>query len=180
MNKLCLVGLVAATMFFSGCGTAVNVFHDQDPSADFSKYSTYNFLEWTEGNVKSINEIERDRIRVAVARELESRGLKFKPEGADVSVQITVFHREMKDLYPSYGRYYYPYYNPYFGGGPTVYNHLERAISVDIYDNGARKHVWHSAAVGELEYNPQKREELMPEIAGKMFRDFPKQKAEEG
>ena len=112
---------------------------------------------------------------VAVARELESRGLKFKAEGADVSVQITVYHREKKELYNSY----YPYYNPYYyRGGPMVYNSLERAIAVDIYDNDSRKQVWHSAAIGELEYNTQKREERMPEVVAKLFKDFPMQKGE--
>jgi len=174
-SRFFLAGIVATLLFFTGCGSSVRIFHDQDPAADFTKYSTYNFLAWSEGNLKTINEIERERMKVAVARELESRGLKFKAEGADVSVQITVYHREKKELYNSY----YPYYNPYYyRGGPMVYNSLERAIAVDIYDNESRTLVWHSAAVGELEYNTQKREERMPEVVAKLFKDFPVQKGE--
>ena len=169
MNKPFLVIVAVAAMMLSGCAGSVRIFHDQDPTADFTNYSSYNFLPWTEGNQKSVNEIERERIQVAFAREIERRGLVFKPDGADLSIQITVLHRERNDVYPSYR---YGYYRPYYGS-PGVYNSLERALTLDIYDNSARKHIWHSAAVGELEYDAQKRDEQMPVVVGKMLADFP-------
>lgn len=180
MNKLFFLIVVLIMSLLTGCGSSVRFFHDIDPSTDFANFSTYNFLDWTEGNMKTINELERERLRVAFAKEFESRGFVFQQEGADVSVQITVYHREKKDVYHSYSPYYYPYYNPYYGGGSRVYNHLERAISIDIYDNSARKHVWHSAAVGELDYDPQKRAEKLSGVANEMFKDFPRQKETEG
>ena len=102
--------------------------------------------------------MELERIRVAFARELESKGLKFVAKDGDVSVQITVYHREK-----SQGSYYYP----------SRYNYLERAISIDLYDNLTRKHVWHCAAVGELEYDPQKRASGLPELVAQIFEKYP-------
>ncbi|MBN1131517.1 MAG: DUF4136 domain-containing protein [Bacteroidales bacterium] len=167
---------IIAVLFAAGCGSSVKVFHDLDPATDFTGYTTYNFLQWTEGNIKSINELERERLKTAIARELEQHGLAFSEKEADLSVQITVYHREMKEMIPSYPYYYTPFYNPYYGWGPRVYNYLERAIAVDIYDNKAKKHIWHSAAVGELTGDPQKRQEQLPQVTEKMFRDFPKQR----
>jgi len=186
MKKILFAGLITAAFLFSGCASSVRVFHDMDRSADFTQYATYNFLEWTEGNLKTINEIERERIRTAFGRELESHGFVYKKTGADVSVKITVYHREKNQMYPSYPYYYSPfyspfysyYYNPYYSMYPRIYNYMERAIAIDIYDNNAKKHIWHSAAVGELDYNPQKREERLPLIAEKMLKDLPKEKVE--
>jgi len=178
MNRIFFVGVAISAFLMAGCASSVRVFHDMDTATDFSKYNSYNFLEWTEGNLKSINQLEREKIKTAFARELESHGLVYKPDGADLSVQITVYHREKKQFQSTYP--YYPYYSPYYYGyGPRVYNYLERAIAVDIYDNEIKKHIWHSAAVGELDNNPQKREERLPLIADKMLRDFPKQKTGE-
>lgn len=147
-------------LVLSGCGSSVRIYSDIDDSGRFEQYASYDFLDFTEGNKKTISSMELERIRVAFARELESRGLEFKEQGGDVSVQITVFHREAAS-----GSYHYP----------SVYNYMERAISIDMYDNQNRKHVWHCAAVGELEYDPQKRAQGLPEVVTRIFERYPVQ-----
>ncbi len=144
--------------FLSGCGPSFRIYADKDDSAPFDQYVTYSFLSFTEGNMKTINEIELKRIRVAFAREIESRGLKFTEDGGDVSVQITVYHRQaMDNYYRSPGRYVY----------------MERALAVDFYDNQTLTHVWHCAAVGELVYDPTERAEELPNVVTKIFERFP-------
>ena len=150
--------LVALLVILAGCSAPVRIYTDIAKSANFEQYNTYNFLDFTEGNKKTITQMERERIRVAIARELEKRGLDFAEKGADVSVQITLYHREARN---------------HFYGYPGGYNYMQRAIEVDIYDNRTRNHVWHSAAVGELVYDPGERAERLPEVAGKIFRDYP-------
>jgi len=105
--------------------------------------------------------MELERIRVAFARELEIRGLSFSEEKADVSVKITVYHREAVHRYGYTGRYH----------------HMERAISIDMYENQSRKHVWHCATVGELENNSEKRAAELPELVAKLFERYPIQLA---
>jgi hypothetical protein len=102
--------------------------------------------------------MELERIRVAFARELEKRGLTFMEKGGDVSVKITVYHREAMD------NHYYSSWR---------YRYMERAIAVDMYDNLSRKHIWHCAAVGELEYNSSARAEGLPELAAAIFERYP-------
>jgi hypothetical protein len=144
----------------AGCSAPVRIYSDVDPSGSFGSYTTYSFLEFTEGNKKTITGMELERIRVAFARELEKYGLQFIEEGGDVSVQITVYHREGRDPY-----YYAPYRRTY----------MERAITIDMYDNRTRKHVWHGAAVGELVYDPATRAEKLPEVVASIFEKYPVQ-----
>jgi hypothetical protein len=160
MKRIFIPMLIISLVALAGCGAPVRIFSDIDNTGNFEQYRTYNFLDFTEGNQKTINQIELERIRVAIARELEKRGLDFMEEGADVSVQVTVYHREARD---------------YFYGYPGAYNYMERAIAVDMYDNQTRKQVWHCAAVGELVYDPEKRAERLPEVAARIFERYPVQ-----
>jgi len=160
MNRIIiLLGLVSLG-FLSGCGAPYRIFSDVDDSVAFDSYTTYNFLDFTEGNKKTITGMELERIRVAFAREMELRGLRFSQENADVSLQITVYHRQSVD------QYYYQ---------PLRYNHMERAIAVDMYDNRTQLHVWHGAAVGELVYDPQERAEKLPVVVAAIFEKYPVQ-----
>jgi hypothetical protein len=140
MKRKWIIFPLGAFWLLAGCSAPVRIYSDVDDSGDFGNYSTYSFLDLTEGNLKTISGMELERIRVAFAREIEQAGFRFSEKEADVSVQITVYHRQNSDPYP---------YNPY------GYNYMERAISVDMYDNHSKKHVWHCAAVGELVYDPK-------------------------
>ena len=145
-------------MLLVACGTPVRIYTDSDPLAAFDTYSTYNFLDFTEGNKKTIPGMELERIRVAVAREFERYGFTFSENNPDVSVQITVYHREAVQ-----GNYYRPY----------GYHYMERALAVDMYDNLNKKHVWHGAAVGELVYDSEQRAQKLPEIVSQIFEKYP-------
>lgn len=144
--------------FLTGCGPGVRIYSDIDEEARFDQYKTYSFLDFTEGNQKTMTGMELERIRTAIAREIETKGLSFVEKEGDVSVQITVYHRQGIDAY---------YYSP------RRYNYMERALAVDMYDNLIRKHVWHGAAVGELVYNPGARAEELPLVVSKIFERYP-------
>ena len=77
-------------------------------------------------------------------------------------VKITIYHRQAANAY----------------GYSGVYNHLERAISVDMYDNLSMNHIWHCAAVGELEYDPEQRAAGLPELVTRIFERYPVEASE--
>ena len=56
---------------------------------------------------------------------------------------------------------------------------MERAIAVDMYDNRTQKHVWHCAAVGELEYDSAERAEKLPVVVAEIFQRYPVQASSE-
>lgn len=153
---------VLAGTLLTGCGSSMRIYSDLDPAGNFEGYTTYTFLDFTEGNKKTIPGMELERIRVAVARELERRGLEYVEGNGDVSVQVTVYHRQAVDgYYWHYRRYVY----------------MERAISVDMYDNATRSHIWHCSAVDELVYDPDERARSLPEVAARIFEKYPVQPA---
>jgi len=149
---------ILSMVLLSGCGASVRLYSDIDKSAAFDQYSTYNFIDFSEGNKKTITGMELERIRVAFAREIEKRGLTFDANDADVSVKITVYHRQASNGY--YG---------YWGS----YHYMERAIAVDMFDNKTMKQIWHCAASGELVYDPEKRAAELPFVAEKIFSRYP-------
>ena len=122
------------------------------------------FIDYSQWSVKDRLAL-LERIRVAFAREIEQKGFKFSDDYPDVTIQITVYHREAMDR----GYYYYP-----------TRSYMERAISVDLFDTNTKKHVWHGAAVGELNSDPGQRAENMPEVAKAIFDKYPMQPAGEG
>ena len=158
MKKLRIPILILGIAILSGCGSSVRIFTDVDESGRFDQYGTYNFLDFSDGNKKSVTQMELERIRVAFTRELEKRGLEYVEDSSDISVKITIYHREAKDHYL------------YHRGS---YNYMERAIAVDVYDNQTRKHVWHGAAVGELDNDSAERAEEIPVIASTLFEEYP-------
>jgi len=147
---------IFSIVLLSACGPSVRLYSDMDDSATFDQYTTYNFMDFSEGNKQTITAMELERIRVAFAREIESRGLSFAENG-DVSVKITIYHREAADSY----------------GYSGIYNYLERAIAVDMFDNLSMKHIWHCAAVGELEYDPEQRAAGLSELVARIFERYP-------
>ncbi len=162
MNRILLFLVIASVGIISACTPSVRIYSDMEGTAPFPSYKTYTFLDFTDGNKKTITGMELERIRVAFAREIEQKGLKFSEDRPDVTVQITVYHREAMDR--SY--YYYP-----------TMSYMERAIAVDMFDTHTKKHVWHGAAVGELNGDPQKRSEHMPEVAKAILEKYPVQPA---
>jgi len=160
--KKYIVFILPVFFILTGCGNAFRVYQDMDHTAAFDQYETYSFLDWTEGNKKTITGMELERIRAQFARELEKKGLSYREEGADVKVKITVYFREGK--HPTYG---------YYGFYPGSYNYIERALAVDLFESGTKKHIWHSAAVGEVGSTPEERAEELPGQVSEMLEDFP-------
>jgi len=164
MKKIIIPLMIISLVMLSGCGVSVRVFSDMDQEGSFEKYTSYSFMDFTDGNKKTIPGMELERIRVAMARELEKRGLQFVEENGDVFVKVTVYHREATEGY---------------WGHPWRHNVMQRAIAVDMYDNQTMKHIWHCAAVGELVYDPEERAEKLPQVTAKIFEKYPVQPVEE-
>lgn len=160
MSRKIVTFFILTMLVLPACGPSMRVYTDMDDTATFDQYTTYSFLDFSEGNKKTITGMELERIRVAFSREIESRGLTYSEEDGDVAVKITVYHRQAARRYG------------YYGG---IYHHMERAIAVDMYDNGSRKHIWHCAAVGQLENDPEQRAAGLSDVAARIFERYPVQ-----
>ena len=160
MNKVHIILALIFVGILTSCTPSLRIYSDLEDTAPFQSYQTYTFLDFTDGNKKTITGMELERIRVTFAREIEQKGLRFSEDRPDLTVQITVYHREAMDR----GYYYSP-----------SRSYMERAISVDFFDTRTKKHVWHCAAVGELTYDATERRQNLPEVAKEIFAKYPVQ-----
>lgn len=156
---------IFVVLFLSGCGSSVSVYHDLDPSATFDQYKTYSFLRWTDGNIRTISEADRELMRVAIAREIEGMGYTFQAKDADIKIQLTVYFQVPRSRY----HHNYGYIGP-------VYRGRERALSVDLFEGTSKKHVWHSAAVGFVGSTLKDGPDELPSVAAKLFEEYPGKK----
>ncbi|RYY16270.1 MAG: DUF4136 domain-containing protein [Cytophagaceae bacterium] len=162
-NILLAVGL-ALLGSLSACTPRVNV--EQRANVDFSRYRTFDFADTevkTSGNSNPLlrSPIAQDRIKQAIASELNKRGLRQVERNPDFLITTHTFveqaERTVYDTYPGAG-YAYPYAVSYRGGflpvnygawyGPSYYStprtqtYNEGTLVIDFIDRRTNNLVW--------------------------------------
>jgi len=158
---LCLLALV------SPVALAAKIEVAGDPEVDFSRFSTF---AWIEGSPAAKPEVER-WIRMAITDQLESSGLReVEPENADLHVKslvMTLVNMHVFSNYISSATGVWGFWQANtraYGNG---------ALIVDLIDPDMDKLVWRSIASGTVSGSWQKAERKLPKISSKMFADFP-------
>jgi hypothetical protein len=157
--------LVSATVVL-----AQEVKTDYDHHVDFSKYKTYSWAK-----VETSNSIWDGRVKDAVDKELQSKGLSQVPSGGDVAIVAVGTTREKPTLET--------FYSGGFGGWgwrgfgdtatTTVENYKEGTLVVDMFDPNTKKLLWRGTASDTLSDNPEKNTKKMDKGVEKMLKDFP-------
>lgn len=171
------------------CSPSISITTDYDKSVDFSKFRTFGFLALDENSKKFVNDIDEQRLKDGVTRELEARGWK-KVEGiGDAMVGFHVIV-EQKTGTTAYTNYYggmgygygfgYGYYGAPGMSSTTVqqYDYLVGTVIIDIFDAETKKLAWEGVANGEIEENRKNREDNIRKDMSRMFVDFPVAKLE--
>ena len=159
--RMCLVTVLAA-----GSVTAASVESSHDPTADFSKFRTF---EWAEGNPARSPEL-RDYLKARIAERLAKAGLKEVDSGADLRVGILVVAET--GVTPRYKA------ELLWGVGVItagVDEYEEGTLVVDLVDVASERRVWHGRAAARMtdaSYYPKLKRKI-DKVVRKMFRDFP-------
>jgi hypothetical protein len=151
-----LLLLVLASLTLAACSSSPKLFVNQDPNADFSSYSTYNF----EANLGTderagYHSILSQYLITATSRELEARGYT-QAENPDLSINFNISSTEKirTTSSPSMSGGYYGYrgYGAYGGYDTTVTQYTEGTVNIDLIDTtGSNKQlVWEGIAVGKI------------------------------
>jgi len=159
---ICLFVLLSPTT------TAAKIEVAHDPSIDFSRYSTY---AWIEGSPAAKPEVEI-WIVGAIEEELEAKGWRRveDPGSADVHVKSLVMTLVNMHIFSNYiasatgGWGFWQANTRAYGDG---------AVIVDIIDPDTDELVWRGIATGAVTGSWQKIEKKAPKIMSKMFNDFP-------
>lgn len=144
-----------ALLLLAGCASGPDVKVDVDPTANIANYRTYS---WTYHDTpRGMNPLAYQRVRQSIDANLASRGYTLADPG-DFAVGFTLGARDKVEV-TDFGPYgaFYPGYGRGFGGGwAAPYNNVdvrnvtEGTLTIDIYDTGTKKPVWHGVATQNI------------------------------
>jgi hypothetical protein len=181
MIRVCAV-LCLAVMSI-GCGSSVQINHDFDPDADFTRYQTYAWAPQSAnvlGNTqdpRERNTLLDKRIKDAVNAQLGREGLRLREDNPDLYV---AYHTgvenklDVTDWGYSYGSYYYGYPRRDI----TVYQYQTGTLIVDLIDVAAEELVWRGSAEATLKEDPSPEymQKRIEQAVGMMFQKYPPKK----
>lgn len=172
--KKLLFGLLP---LLAGC-SGIEVHTDYDPTVDFSRYKTY---EWIKKPVTP-DPLNSERIVDAIDNQLFAKGWRKAAAGqgeAAVAAHVTAREQERYDtMYNSMGP---GWVGPGLGGvwagtgvaTTTVTYKTIGTLIVDIFDAKSKKGLWHGTAEGTVSQDPQANLKEIREATSKMFMNFP-------
>ena len=146
-------------LLFSGCASTPNTYSNAAPGADFTRYSTFGFFDSLSTNRGEYESMETNFLKVAVAQQLDRRGLTYTDESPDLLVNFYIHTKEKitSRSVPTMGGAYYDYRDPYYDawGGYGAYEtrieqHTEGTLHIDVVDASTDKLVWEGAIVGRV------------------------------
>jgi hypothetical protein len=160
---------------------------DFDPQRDFSAYRSWSWkepaLQYRPDDPRIKSDLTEQRIRSAIADQLEQRGLRPLASGgqADVKVQawFVVEQRSQQYTTSSMGAWG----NPWAGvwGGPMIsdtrtIHYQVGTLQIDFYDAADGKLVWRGSAEQVLRDDPgspQERSNLFRDTVSKVLSQYP-------
>ncbi len=158
-RHLAALPILLLTLFLGACSSGLSVRSDIDPTADFSRYTTWNFFDelGIEGGYNS--PVFGEHFRAAITREMNERGYR-KSDNPDLLVNVTlrtddkVRMRSYTQPYMSGNYYQRPggaYYGSSVGVGVSVSSRAtkttEASVFIDLVDNEKDRMSWQGVAV---------------------------------
>jgi len=172
----------AAALLLTACASSPNTFSNSDPDVDFSQYQTFGYFSSLSTDNAQYQSLVSNFLKVAVAQELDMRGLAFDDEDPELRVN---FYINTKDKIktrsvPTAGAYYGyrdPFYDPWagYGGYETrVDQYTEGTLNIDVVDAATNKLVWEGSVVGRLtEKDVRNLEQTVDEAVAAVMNNFP-------
>ena len=156
-----ILALALVTLVASGCSTS-NIRSNVDPSADFSNYYTWNFIENAGPENGQYESFFTQYMKEAIEIEMTNRGYKMADD-PDIWVNFNAIVQEKTQIRevpasPSAGYGYYGYragyYDPWGGYGWGTETHVsqytEGTFNIDIIDNQKDQLVWEAVGQGRI------------------------------
>lgn len=188
MKRLLVIPYLAIIFLVSSC-SSLSVTSDYDKTVDFTQYKTYSYHGWADNSDKLLSPFDKERLEKSFANEFNSRNLTFQKEGGDIVVALYIVTERKQQTTATTtgmgGRYgfggYYGY-GPGWGWGAgmstTTYNTYDYTVGTlvcSVFDSKEEKLVWEGTGSGEIDENPQTREDGIPRAVAKIMAQYPVQ-----
>lgn len=177
------LALLLLVVLVAGCATGPRITTDTDPSADFSRYSSFAFFEPLAIEDKGYATPNSKRMKAAARRELEARGYVYDEAKPDLLVNINAYINERQDVvstpYLQHNLYYSYRFrgyvsSPYWVNRTDVYSYTEGTLNVDLVDAREKQLVWEGVAVGRMaNTKPSERDTRINQAIGEIFAKYP-------
>lgn len=177
------LAILLAVLVLAGCASGPSIYVNTDPSASFTTYRTYNFMEPLGTDRPGYSSVLSEFLRIAAARELEARGYR-KSDNPDLLINFNVQTQEKVQSSttpagPAYGGYYgyrRGYYGVWGGYETTVTQYTEGTLTVDVVDAARKQLAWDGTAVGRVrETDRQNMQPAVDAVVAQIFAKFPYQ-----
>ncbi len=183
MRSLRTLIVITAAICISGC-SSTRIQTDFDHQADFSSYSTFSWYQATENNrgpTEGPSQIVDGRIRRAVEKNLQLKGLS-QAESGDADLLVTYYTSLNSQMQfhttgwgYGWGRGHYWGFGYGFWPGwstTTVHTYHEGTVIIDIIDRSKNQLVWRGVStriLGKKSHSDEKIERSMARV----LLDFP-------
>lgn len=176
--------LMAALACLAACSSGPTIRADQDPSADFTRYRTWGFVEETGTDRAGYSTLVTTHFKNAIRTQMETRGYAYTEENPDLLVNFFTSMRERTDTRSSPGvflgtRYYQNRFGvytawPLYARDVETSNYQVGTASIDVVDAARKQLIWEGIAEGRI--SDEARENPGPAIASAVadiFGKFP-------
>ena len=185
-NIVYILALVMGASLFHSC-SPVKVVTDTREGADFSNFQTFKVVHFVneedhQAQKFRINPMNRDRIKEAVTREAEARGMQYVENDPDILI-LWATDVDIEKSYSSHTDYaggaYWGYRGRYYyGGGPAYtttseYKYYIGKLSIAVAQHEDDKMLWYGQGTKELSGDAGKAGETINLIVGKIMEEFP-------
>ena len=171
-------GAVLLAACLAACSSGPTVRSNLDPAADFSRYTTYGFIDEPAGSTVPYESIARRHLKGAIDREMQARG--FEPsEDPELLVNIHVEQKDKMRVTQEPGGYY-GYRAGMYGWGAGTYTsvdqYTEGTLNIDVVDRSQKKLLWEGIAIGRITQKMYENlEPTIDAVVKEVFTRFPKQ-----
>jgi len=175
-----------ALLLLSACQT-IQLDRDFDPNRDFAAYRSWSWQEpavqYRPNDPRIQSDLTGQRIRMAVAEQLDQRGLRPAAQGTagDLKVQAwLIVDDRQQQVSTGYAGDWGGRWGGYWGGPSYVetrtVDYQVGTLQIDLYDGKDGKLVWRGSAQQVLRTNqpgPRERSEAVRETVAKVLSQYP-------
>lgn len=150
--------LLLALTFLAGCASTPDTYSSVAPGTNLRAIKTYGFLEQASTDKVGYESLETNFLKVAVAQQLDLRGLRYDPSNPDVLMNFYI-HTEEKiraRQTPTMSGGYYGYRGGFYDGfgGPAYETQIDQytmgTLTIDMIDPEQRKLIWEGTVTGRI------------------------------
>lgn len=177
---------VALVVSLAACGGGLKTSYDFNPSANFTNYQTWAWMNMP--NNAQLSELNQQRVRTAIERGLAGKGLRQVTDNPDMWVGFQVVLDE-EVSYNTVNNYYgtgwgYPgWYGPRYGGvgmtmgsSQTYENRVTvGTLFIDMFDAGSKDLVYRGTGESKIQEvrDPAERQQRLDDAVVKILETYP-------